>query len=131
MSNVLQSINSEDFVYDKAVEINGQVYDLPQRSAEINAKLIELEKKRTKMDEYDFFAENFEVIFGKENSKKILKDGKKTNLDYLAMIYKVSCDLIYEERMAQEQAEIEKRLESTMPLLDKIGKAGLVLDKVK
>lgn len=130
MSNIIESIQCEDFEQEKAVEINGEIYDLPERTAELYEKLIDTEKKAEKMTEYDFLAENINIIFGRENANKILKNGKKTNLDYLAKIYKVSVDIICEEKNSAKDIELSKQLDKISPLFDKLDKANPLLKKI-
>lgn len=131
MSNIMQSITCEEFEQDIAVEINGETYDLPRRTGELDNKLAEIEKKRASMREYDFIAENIEAIFGKTNAKKIIKDGIKTNLDYMAKVYTASMELIYAEKIQAEKENTESKMEMITPLLDKISKAGPVITKLK
>ena len=131
MSTILQTINSEDFSQDKAIEVNGEVFDLPKRTGELDNKISEIEKRRTTMREYDFLSENIEIIFGKANAKKIIKDGVKTNLDYLAKVYIVSLELIYEDKIRQDKEAADKRLEEISPLIDKIDKATPIFDKMR
>ncbi len=131
MSTILQSINSEDFSQDKAIEINGEVFDLPKRTGELDNRISEIEKRRTSMKEYDFLSEIIEIIFGKANAKKIVKDGAKTNLDYMAKIYVVSLDLIYEDKIKAEKEAADKRLEEISPLIDKIDKATPIFNKMR
>lgn len=131
MSTVLQTINSEDFLQDKAVEINGEVFDLPKRTGELDNRISDIEKKRASMKEYDFLSEIIEIIFGKANAKKIIKDGAKTNLDYMAKIYVVSLELIYEDKINAEKEAADKRLEEIAPLIDKIDKATPLFNKMR
>lgn len=130
MSNIIEKINSEDFEQKKAVEINGDVYDLPERTAELYEKLVDLEKKAAHMTEYDFLAENINIIFGRESAKQILKNGKKTNLDYLAKVYKVCVNLICEEKNAAKEDEFSRQLDKVAPLLDKLDKASPLFKKI-
>lgn len=131
MSTILHTINSEDFAQDKAIEVNGEVFDLPKRTGELDNKISEIEKRRTSMKEYDFLAEIIEIIFGKANAKKIIKDGAKTNLDYMAKIYVVSLELIYEDKIKAEKEATDKRLEEISPLFDKIDKAAPIFNKIR
>ena len=130
MSNIIEKINSEDFEQKKAVEINGDVYDLPERTAELYEKLVDLEKQAGRMTEYDFLAENINIIFGRESAKQILKDGKKTNLDYLAKIYFVAVNLICEVKNAAKEDEISRQIDKVAPILDKLDKASPILKKI-
>ena len=113
--SIIQTINLEDFSQDKAVEINGEVFDLPQRTGELDGKLSDIEKKRTSMKEYDFLSEIIELIFGKANAKKIIKDGAKTNLDFLAKVYTVSLEIIYADKMNAEKEAADRRMEEISP----------------
>ena len=131
MAEIMTTINSDDFKQDIAVEINGKEYDLPQRTAELDGKLSGVEKKRQSVSEYDFLSENMEIIFGKANAKEILKDGVKTNLDFLAKIYTVCIGLIYEEKIKAEKETTEKRLDELSPVLETLGKAQPLIEKVK
>lgn len=129
--SIIQTINLEDFSQDKAVEINGEVFDLPQRTGELDGKLSDIEKKRTSMKEYDFLSEIIELIFGKANAKKIIKDGAKTNLDFLAKVYTVSLEIIYADKMNAEKEAADRRMEEISPLIDKIDKASPILKQIK
>ena len=84
------TINSDDFKSEFQVEIDGVIYDIPERTGEFDNKIAELEKRRTTMREYDFLKEIITAIFGKSNAQKIIKDGINTNLDYLSKIYMVT-----------------------------------------
>lgn len=129
MSTILKTINSDDFSQDKAIEINGEAYDLPKRTGELDNKLSELEKRRETMKEYDFLSEIIGVIFGKEQTKKILKDGIKTNLDFMAAIYVTSMELIYEDKLKAQQEATDRKIEELSPLIDKIDKVVPLLNK--
>ena len=80
------TINSDDFKSEIQVEIDGVIYDVPERTGEFDNKIAELEKRRTTMREYDFLKEIITAIFGKANAQKIIKDGINTNLDYLSKL---------------------------------------------
>lgn len=129
--SIIQTINLEDFSQDKAVEINGEVFDLPQRTGELDGKLSDIEKKRTSMKEYDFLSEIIELIFGKADAKKIIKDGAKTNLDFLAKVYTVSLEIIYADKISAEKEAADRRMEEISPLIDKIDKASPILKQIK
>ena len=132
MSKDIIRIDREEYdAPEKAIELGGENFDLPKRTGELNDKLIELENKRPKMNEYDFYAEMFAIIFGRANAKKILSDGKKTNLDYLSKIYRVSVNLIYEDKTEAEREEAEKRAETIAPILEKVDKMNPLLKVMK
>lgn len=125
------TINSDDFKSEIQVEIDGVIYDLPERTGEFDNKIAELEKRRTTMREYDFLKEIITAIFGKANAQKIIKDGINTNLDYLSKIYIVTLELIYKNKEESERKIVENKLNTINPLLENIAKAAPLAAKIK
>lgn len=125
------TINSDDFKSEVQVEIDGVIYDVPERTGEFDNKIAELEKRRTTMREYDFLKEIITAIFGKANAQKIIKDGINTNLDYLSKIYIVTLELIYKNKEESERKIVENKLNTINPLLENIAKAAPLAAKIK
>lgn len=125
------TINSDDFKSEIQVEIDGVIYDVPERTGEFDNKIAELEKRRTTMREYDFLKEIITAIFGKANAQKIIKDGINTNLDYLSKIYMVTLELIYKNKEESERKIVENKLNTINPLLENIAKAAPLAAKIK
>lgn len=125
------TINSVDFKSEFQVEIDGVIYDIPERTGEFDNKIAELEKRRTTMREYDFLKEIITAIFGKSNAQKIIKDGINTNLDYLSKIYMVTLELIYKNKEESERKIVENKLNTINPLLENIAKAAPLAAKIK
>ena len=125
------TINSDDFKSEIQVEIDGVIYDLPERTGEFDNKIAELEKRRTTMREYDFLKEIITAIFGKANAQKIIKDGINTNLDYLSKIYIVTLELVYKNKEESERKIVENKLNTINPLLENIAKAAPLAAKIK
>lgn len=125
------TINSDDFKSEIQVEIDGVIYDVPERTGEFDNKIAELEKRRTTMREYDFLKEIITAIFGKANAQKIIKDGINTNLDYLSKIYMVTLELIYKNKEESERKIVENKLNMINPLLENIAKAAPLAAKIK
>ena len=125
------TINSDDFKSEIQVEIDGVIYDVPERTGEFDNKIAELEKRRTTMREYDFLKEIITAIFGKANAQKIIKDGINTNLDYLSKIYIVTLELIYKNKEESERKIVENKLNTINPLLENIAKAAPLAAKIK
>lgn len=125
------TINSDDFKSDIQVEIDGVIYDIPERTGDFDNKIAELEKRRTTMREYDFLKEIITAIFGKANAQKIIKDGINTNLDYLSKIYMVTLELIYKNKEESERKIVENKLNTINPLLENIAKAAPLAAKIK
>lgn len=125
------TINSDDFKSEIQVEIDGVIYDVPERTGEFDNKIAELEKRRATMREYDFLKEIITAIFGKANAQKIIKDGINTNLDYLSKIYMVTLELIYKNKEESERKIVENKLNTINPLLENIAKAAPLAAKIK
>lgn len=125
------TINSDDFKSEIQVEIDGVIYDVPERTGEFDNKIAELEKRRATMREYDFLKEIITAIFGKANAQKIIKDGINTNLDYLSKIYMVTLGLIYKNKEESESKILENKLNMINPLLENIAKAAPLAAKIK
>ena len=125
------TINSDDFKSEIQVEIDGVIYDVPERTGDFDNKIAELEKRRTTMREYDFLKEIITAIFGKANAQKIIKDGINTNLDYLSKIYMVTLELIYKNKEESERKIVENKLNTINPLLENIAKAAPLAAKIK
>ena len=125
------TINSDDFKSEIQVEIDGVIYDIPERTGDFDNKIAELEKRRTTMREYDFLKEIITAIFGKANAQKIIKDGINTNLDYLSKIYIVTLELIYKNKEESERKIVENKLNTINPLLENIAKAAPLAAKIK
>ena len=122
----------EDFHKEKAIELtDGTVLDLPERTAEIYEKIVDLETKRERLSEYDYCREALEILYGKDGFKKIAPDGKKTNLDYLEKVQLVSLNLFMAEKIEAEREEMEKRVESLAPLTDKLKAINPIISKIK
>ena len=105
--------------------------DLPERTAEIYEKIVDLETKRERLSEYDYCREALEILYGKDGFKKIAPDGKKTNLDYLEKVQLVSLNLFMAEKIEAEREEMEKRVESLAPLTDKLKAINPIISKIK
>lgn len=125
------TINSDDFKSEIQVEIDGVIYDLPERTGDFDNKIAELEERRPTMREYDFLNEVIGAIFGKSNAKKIIKYGVNTNLDYLSKIYIVTLGLIYKNKEESENEILENKLNMINPLLENIAKAAPLTSKIK
>ena len=125
------TINSDDFKSEIQVEIDGVIYDVPERTGEFDNKIAELEKRRTTMREYDFLKEIITAIFFFFYAQKIIKDGINTNLDYLSKIYIVTLELIYKNKEESERKIVENKLNTINPLLENIAKAAPLAAKIK
>lgn len=119
MSDIIR-IDERKLNTDKAIEFKGRIYDLPKRSKELNDKITELEKKRIQLNEYDFYAEFVKIVFGAKGSGAILKAGKE-NIDVIAEICSKAFDAIFENKIAMQKAEDEKKAAAFINALKRSG----------
>ena len=117
---------------EKAIELpNGTVLDVPERTKANDDKIQAVLNERTKMKEYDFLVKFHETMFGKAGLKEIAPDLKTANLDYLTAVYLGACEAFYADKIEQEQAEAQKRMEELEPLTDKLNTILPLVNKLK
>lgn len=117
---------------EKAIELpNGTVLDVPERTKANDDKIQAVLNERTKMKEYDFLVKFLETMFGKDGLKEIAPDLKAANMDYLTAVYLGSCEAFYADKIEQEQAEAQKRMEELEPLTDKLNTILPLVNKLK
>lgn len=122
-----------DFEFDEQeIElVDGTVLKLPERTKGINDRISELAKKSAVMNEYDFYKENLTVLFGKEGFKKIAPDGEKTNLDYLASVWRTSKELFMYRKNKLDKEEIEKKMEILEKVIPQADVLNSFIGKIK
>lgn len=122
-----------DFEFDEQeIElVDGTVLKLPERTKEINDRISELAKKSAVMNEYDFYKENLTVLFGKEGFKKIAPNGEKTNLDYLASVWRTSKELFMYRKNKLDKEEIEKKMEILEKVIPQADVLNSFIGKIK
>lgn len=117
---------------DRAIELpNGEVLDIPERTAELSEKFENLEKERASRPEYAHYQAVLELFFGKAGFKKLAPNGKKENLDYLAAIYVAAVRCFCADKDKLQEQEFERRLETIAPITDKINSLHPALKYVK
>lgn len=125
-------INIEDFEKEKGIELsNGTELILPQRTAEVYEKIVDMEKERNRISEYDYCKGILEILYGKEGFKKIAPDGKKTNLDYLEKVQLVSLGLLMSDKEEAEREQYEKQAEILEPLTRHIDTLNPIINNLK
>ena len=122
-----------DFEFDEQeIElVDGTVLKLPERTKEINDRISELAKKSAVMNEYDFYKENLTVLFGKEGFKKIAPNGEKTNLDYLASVWRTSKELFMYRKNKLDKEEVEKKMEILEKVIPQADVLNSFIGKIK
>lgn len=122
----------DDFEKEKGIELpDGTELILPQRTAEIYEKLVNMEKERSRISEYDYCKGVLEFLYGKEGFKKIAPNGKKTNLDYLEKVQLVSLSLLMADKEEAEREQIEKQAELLSPLTRHLEVLNPTINKLK
>lgn len=122
----------EDFEKEKSIELSdGTQLVLPQRTAEIYEKIVDMEKDRTRISEYDYCKGVLEILYGKDGFKKIAPNGKQTNLDYLEKVQLVSLNLLMSDKEEAEREQIEKQAEILNPLTRHIEALNPTINKLK
>lgn len=121
----------EDFEKEKGIELSdGTELILPQRTAEVYERIVDMEKERSRISEYDYCKGVLEILYGKEGFKKIAPNGKKTNLDYLEKVQLVSVGLLLSEKEETEREQYEKQAEIFEPLTRRLDAINPILKKL-
>jgi len=69
----------------------------PQELLSLKKKIREHDKSIYKMPEYECNISMLEILFGKDDTKKMFPDGEKTNLDKLALCTRMAIALYMTE----------------------------------
>ena len=94
------------------LEVDGIEYEIPQRTAELEAKIKEHDEKVKEMSEYDGNMSLLEIFFGKKNSKKMFPDKASTNLNKLAKCVRLATAMYLADYMLMKDASIKEQLDS-------------------
>ena len=124
-------IYADDFNKEKSIELpNGTVLTLPQRTAVVYEKIIDMEKERNRISEYDYCKGVLEILYGKDGFKKIAPNGREESLDYLERVQLVSLELFMLEKEKAEREQIEKQADILDPITRQIKTLSPIVDKV-
>lgn len=113
------------------LEVDGKEYEIPQRTAELEEKIREHDKKLAGMSEYDGNMELLEILFGKKAAAQMFPEKQKTNLDKLAKCVKLSLALFMADYNLIQTEDIEKNLARLSPVFDKIEEIQKTMSRVK
>lgn len=116
-----EKILIEDFQKEKAIELSGGVVlDLPQRTAEICEKLVDIVKSKTNLSEYEYCKQIIELFFGEDGFKKVAPGGKKTSLDYLEKVQITAFNLFMSDKFEMEDEQLRKQAKKLAPIADRL-----------
>lgn len=114
------------------IEIDGIEYEIPQRTPILEDKIRKHDENIGKVSEYESNITLLEILFGKENTKKMFPDKNKTNLDKLAKVTQISIELFMYEFNKLQSTALKNSIEEIKPLLsaaDKVTKLSNVKKK--
>lgn len=124
-------IYADDFNKKKEIELpDGTILRLPQRTAVVYEKIIDMEKERNRISEYDYCKGVLEILYGKEGFKKIAPNGRDESLDYLEKVQLVSLELLMLEKEQAEREQIEKQADILEPMTRQMKTLSPIVDKV-
>ncbi len=104
--------------------VDGNDYEIPQRTEEISEKLKAHDEKLDSLTEYEANIELLEILFGKTKVKKMFPAGKKTNLDKLSQCTAYAISLYMAEFNRVQTEKLSKKLEEVNPLINQISEVG-------
>ena len=113
------------------IEVDGIDYEIPQRTAELEKKIIEHEKNRLGMSEYEANIQMLTILFGKKAVDTIFPEKNKTNLDKLAKLTKISVDMFMAEYNSIQQEEMKEKVAELEPYIKKLNKITEATNKIK
>lgn len=113
------------------LEVDGIEYEIPQRTAKLEAKIREHDEKLGSMTEYEANMSLLEILFGKTNAKKMFPDKENTNLDKLARCVKLAIALYMAEYTAIKEEEMKSKLSAIEPVLDQLKGTTDLLQKAQ
>lgn len=123
------NINSQDFENTgRFLTIDGIDYEIPKRTSEIQSKLEAHDKKQ--WEEYEGYLDIVNIIFGKENTKKIFNKGKHESLDMMNKVCVYALALYYADKKLLEEEKINEVMEQITPLSEKINSMANSVDLV-
>lgn len=115
---------------ERCIELpNGDIYDVPERTASISESIEKIEEGRDKRSEYEHYKSVLEVLFGKANFKKIAPKGKDENLDFLAVVYATAMRVFFEDKEKIQADEIARRMNTLKPIASEVEKIQPLLNK--
>ncbi len=109
------------------VKINGEEYEVAERTAEIDEKLQAHNDNLDNMTSYEASYNLVKILLGDENAKKIFPNGKKENLTWMYRVAKAVDEAYQAEYQELRDAEYEESLKKmdnlaqrTKPVIDMI-----------
>ena len=109
------------------VKINGEEYEVAERTAEIDEKLQAHNNNLDNMTSYEASYNLVKILLGDESAKKIFPNGKKENLTWMYRVAKAVDEAYQAEYQELRDAEYEESLKKmdnlvqrTKPVIDMI-----------
>ena len=104
--------------------VDGVDYEVPQRTAAIEEKLKEHDRKIPEMSEYEGNMNLLSILFGKEQAEQMFPDKENTNLDKLAKCVHYSISLYMSEINIIKSEKAKQALEQLKPVIKSVEKIG-------
>jgi len=127
--NYMQKTKLEYTEKHHVLEVDGIEYEIPQRTAELEKKIVEHDKKLKDMTEYEGNMAMLEILFGKKKAAQMFPDKDKTNLDKLAKCTNVAVDLYMLEYNKLQREKLKVKMAEINPLFEKVTDIGETLKK--
>lgn len=125
----MKILSQEEFEKNKEKVIlypDGTEQVLPSRTKEIYEKMVEVENKRLKISEYEYYKQMFVILLGADGFKKIAPKEENTNLDYLSAVWDNISVEFFEEK--NESLKKSQDLKSLEPLMKKMKDLNSLVD---
>ncbi len=111
--------------------VDGNDYEIPQRTAELEEKIKEHDNNLDNMSEYEANIQLLEILFGKTKAKKMFPEGKKTNLDKLSQCTAYAISLFMAEFNRVRNEKVEAVMTDVAPLLQQMTDATNTVKNIK
>lgn len=126
-------INFEDYKKDNSIDIEFSdetiTLEIPARTKTLYEQIVEVEKERKNISEYEYYKRMIESLSNKETFKK-LDEKSNGNLDFLGNVTITAIEIFVAEKIEAEKKEFVKKMQMMEPLTDKLN-ISKTTDKVK
>jgi len=111
------------------LEVDGIEYEIPQRTKDIEDKLIEHDKKLGTVPEYESNIDLLEILFGAEAVKTMFPDIKTANLDKISLCARYAIALYRSEQEKQRTEKINEAFDTYKPIFDAVSNVDSIVKK--
>lgn len=123
-------VNKQDFETKNEIEINGVLYEIPERTSELSEKIQGIVKRINDVTEYEYNKLIIEAILGVKAFQEIAPERKKTNADYLSCVQLALLNLFFEKKTEAEREEREKQAEMLSPVAEQLKALNPIISKI-